>query len=176
MIKKIKSFDKFNEDVLVDGFTPENARYQAGIIANKIISKLKPLLLPTGKLTEQIVKRAIDSINRLNRIINDDIIEDPGMVEQLNKCDLDRNIFRVIKNIEVNPNGINRSSTKYSANIHSLWLGGEKYKLDVKPLSYWLNIASKDRNIENTISNQLCGWINNNIYITIESLKKITNK
>src|ERR1035437_1479713 len=69
IMKKIKSFDKYNEDVLTDGFTPENARYNAGIVANKIIVQLKNLLLPVGKLTEQVVTKAINSLNTLNRII-----------------------------------------------------------------------------------------------------------
>lgn len=176
MMKNIKSFYKYNEDVLVDGFTPENARYEAGIKANIIINKLQKLLLPSGKLTEQIVKKSIVSINTLNRVINDDIIEDKAMIEQLNLCDIEKNIYKVIKNIEVNNNGINRSVDKYSANIHSIWLGGDKYGLILKPLSFWLDRAKNDRNTENIISNQLCEWINNNIYITIESLKKITHK
>jgi len=175
-MKNIKSFDKYNEDVLTDGFTPENARYNAGIKANRIIYQLKNLLLPVGKLTEQVVTRSIESINSLNRIINDEIIEDDAMITQLKKSDTSNTIFDVIKNIEVNQNGINRSTNKYSATINTLWLGGKKYDLIVKPLSFWLNMAKKDRETENKISNQLCGWINSNINLTIESLNKITHK
>ena len=175
-MKNIKSFDRFNENVLTDGFTPENARYNAGIKANKIIDNLKNLLLPIGKLTEQVVTKSIDSINSLNRIINDEIIDDNAMITQLKKSDPTDTIFNVIKNIEVNPNGINRSTNKYSATINSLWLGGKKYDLIVKPLSFWLNMAKKDRETEYKISNQLCGWINSNINLTIEALNKITHK
>jgi len=175
-MKNIKSFEKYNENVLTDGFTPENARYNAGIKANKIIEQLRKLLLPIGKLTEQVVTRAIDSINSLNRIINDEIIEDDAMITQLKKSDSTNTIFTIIKNIEVNPNGINRSTNKYSATINSLWLGGKKYDLIVKPLSFWLDRAKKDRETENIISNQLCGWINSNINLTIDTLKTITHK
>ena len=175
-MKNIKSFDKYNEDVLTDGFTPENDRYTAGIIANKIIEQLKNLLLPVGKLTEQVVTRAIISINTLNRIINDEIIEDDAMITQLKKSDPENTIFSIIKNIDINSNGINRSTNKYSATINTLWLGGNKNGLIVKPLSFWLDRAKKDRDTENIISNQLCGWINNNINLTIETLNKISHK
>ena len=86
-MKNIKSFDKYNEDVLTDGFTPENTRYNAGIKANKLIEQLKNLLLPIGKLTEQVVTKSIISINSLNRLINDEIIEDEAMIIQLKKSE-----------------------------------------------------------------------------------------
>lgn len=174
-MKKIKSFIKFKENIL-SGFTPENDRYLAGIKANEIIGKLKLLLLPVGKLTEQVVTRSIESINTLNRIIEDEIMNDSAMIEQLRKSDNENTIDKIIKNIGVNTIGINRSTDKFSATTNSIWLGGNKNGLIVKPLSYWLSIAKKDITTESLISNQLCGWINSNINLTIETLKKITHK